>query len=94
MHEVEIQNVGPVERAIMFIEGFADDPGQEGVGELLEGLTAVNDTLLTPDELAAVRAAVEAAASGERRDPPLGRLAAAALLEKLDRMAESQSSNR
>lgn len=82
-----------LERAILFIEGFADDPAQEGVREILEGLVAVNDTLLTPLELAAVRAAVDAAASGERRDPPLGRLGMAALSEKLERIAELQDSN-
>lgn len=110
MQNNDTQQCGPVEHAIGFIEGFADDPSQEGVGQLLEGLAAVNDTSLSAAELATVRAALQAyadwgmgdpmarlsyledMASNQNTLPPLGAAGVAALLEKLERMAELQTS--
>lgn len=60
MQDNEAPHRATLGRAIGFIEGFADDATQEGVGELLEGLVKLNDTALTRVELATVRAAVQA----------------------------------
>ena len=84
MQDNDTQQQNPVEHAIGFIEGFAGDPSQEGVGQLLEGLVAVNDTSLSSAELATVRAAVQAYADWGMGDPM-------ARLSYLEDMASNQN---
>lgn len=59
----------PVEQAIKFVEGFVGDAEQKGLAPLLDGLVKVNDTTLSPAELATVQAAVQAYADWGMGDP-------------------------